>query len=122
MSAPAGPDRETRSSERPGFATVLALYSLARLGLVAVVAGLLLLAGAPLVIAVLVALVVALPLSMWLFRGLRSGLDEALAAARARRGAERAALRARLRGDGADDPDGIGSDDRSQQEADGRQG
>jgi hypothetical protein len=117
MSAPAGPDRAARPAEGPGLAAVVALYSLARLGVVAVVTGLLVLAGTPLVIAVLVALVVALPMSMLLFRGLRSRLDEALASARARRGAERAALRARLRGDAPE-----GSDDRTEREADGRQG
>ena len=44
------------------------------------VAGLLVLAGVPLLIALLVGLIVALPLSMVLFRGLRGRLDEALAA------------------------------------------
>lgn len=86
MSAPSVP---------PRLAGTLTLYSLARAGLVAVVAGLLLLAGVPLVIAVLVALVVALPLSMLLFRGLRARLDAALAA----RAEQRAQLRARLRGE-----------------------
>jgi membrane protein implicated in regulation of membrane protease activity len=99
---PASPSAGLR---QPGLAVTLGLYTLARLGLVAVVAALLLLAGVPLIIAVLVALIVALPLSMVLFRGLRGRLDEALAAARERRARERAALRARLRGD-----DGDGSD------------
>ena len=83
----------------PGVAAVLVLYGLARVGLLVLIAGLLLLAGTPLVIAVLVALIVALPLSMLLFRGLRGRLDDALAVAHARRGAQRAALRAGLRGD-----------------------
>jgi hypothetical protein len=74
-------------------------YTLVRIGLLVLVAGLLVLAGTPLVIAALVALVVALPLSMLLFRGLRTRLEEALVVARARRGAQRAALRAGLRGD-----------------------
>jgi hypothetical protein len=121
MSAPAGPDHGTRPSDGPGIATVLALYALARLGLVAVIAGLLVLAGAPLVVAVLVALVAALGLSMLFFRGLRGRLDDALATARSRRGAERAALRARLRGEDPE-PGGDASADRPQPEADGRQG
>lgn len=83
----------------PGLAATVALYALARLGLVALVAALLLLAGVPFVIAVLVALIVALPLSMVLFRGLRGRLDGALAQSRERRSREREALRARLRGD-----------------------
>ena len=95
MSAPADP--RSRSASEPGLAATLALYALARLGLLALIAALLIMAGTPLVIALLVALIVALPLSMLVFRGLRSRLDVALGAARARREDERAALRARLR-------------------------
>jgi len=93
MSAPADPRAER------GIAATLALYTLARIALLAVIAGLLLLAGTPLIIALLVALIVALPLSMLLFRQLRARLDAALAASRARRAQEREALRAGLRGD-----------------------
>ena len=93
MSAPADPRTE------PGLATTAALYVLARLALLGLITGLLLLAGTPVVIALLVALIVALPLSMLVFRGLRGRLDTALAAARARRGQEREVLRAGLRGD-----------------------
>jgi hypothetical protein len=94
MSAPAD------SRAEPGLAATLALYTLARLALLAAIAGLLLLAGTPLVIALLVALIVALPLSMLVFRGLRARLDTALAVSRARRAQQREALRAGLRGDG----------------------
>jgi Protein of unknown function (DUF4229) len=87
------------STPAPGLAATIWLYTLARFGLVAAVAGVLLLAGVPLLIAVLVGLIVALPLSMVLFRGLRGRLDAALAEVRERRSAERAALRGRLRGD-----------------------
>ena len=83
----------------PGLAAAIWLYALARLGLVAVVAGLLVLAGVPFLISLLVGLIVALPLSMVLFRGLRGQLDGALARARERRSTERDALRRRLRGD-----------------------
>jgi hypothetical protein len=92
MSAPS-------SGPRIGLAATVWWYALARIGLVALVAGLLVLAGVPGLVAVLVGLMVALPLSMVLFRGLRSRLDESLAQARERRAAERAALRAGLRGD-----------------------
>ena len=74
-------------------------YTLARLCLVAVVAGLLVLAGVPLVLAVLIGLVAALPLSMLLLRGLRKRMDAGLAVVRERRSAQREVLRARLRGD-----------------------
>jgi len=102
MSAPAD------SRAEPGLAATLALYTLARLALLALIAGLLLLAGTPLVIALLVALIVALPLSMLVFRGLRARLDTALAVSRARRGEQRAALHAGLRGDDAPSDSGDG--------------
>ncbi|WP_219413192.1 DUF4229 domain-containing protein [Pseudonocardia nigra] len=105
------------AGQDPGLGVTVALYTLARLGLVAVVTALLLVAGAPLVISVLVGLIVALPLSMVLFRGLRGRLDTALAAAQHRRATERDALRARLRGEGPS-----ASDEPPQQEPDGRQG
>ncbi len=87
----------------PGLAPAVLLYVAARFGLVAVVAGLLVVAGVPLLVAILVGLIVALPLSMVLFRGLRGRLDAALAGVVERRSAERAALRERLRG--SDGPD-----------------
>jgi hypothetical protein len=86
------------SPTAPGLGATVALYALARLGLVAAVAAGLVLAGVPLALAVLVGLIVALPLSMVLFRGLRARLDAALAQVQQRRSAEREALRARLRG------------------------
>ena len=89
----------TPTERQPGLAATVALYTAARVALVAFVTALLLLAGVPLVLALLLALIVALPLSMVLFRGLRARLDGALAATRERRAREREALRARLRGD-----------------------
>lgn len=115
------------AEQRPtGLPAVVARYTLARLGLLAVIAAPLLLAGVPLVISVLVGLIVALPLSMVLFRGLRIQLDAALAEVSARRSAERAALRARLRGD-ADQPaercsgDRLGDADQSAERCSGDQ-
>lgn len=94
----------TPTERQPGLAATVALYTAARLALVAFVTALLLLAGVPFVIALLVALIVALPLSMVLFRGLRARLDSALATTRERRARERDALRARLRGDAPAEP------------------
>lgn len=91
---------------RSGLAVTATLYALARLGLLALVTGLLLAAGVPLVLAVLIGLIVALPLSMVLFTSLRSQLDAALAEAGRRRSSERAALRARLRGEEPPGPSG----------------
>jgi len=92
----------------------LVAYTLARLCLVAVVAGLLVLAGVPLVLAILIGVVAALPLSMLLLRGLRKRMDAGVAAVQERRMAQREVLRARLRGD--DVP--ARSDDGAEREAD----
>ena len=83
----------------PSFVGPLLAYTLARLCLVAAVAGLLVLAGVPLLLAVLIGVIAALPLSMLLLRGLRGQVDAGLTAARERRAAQREVLRARLRGD-----------------------
>lgn len=104
MTPPTQPSSTAARRQRdrePGLASTLALYTLARVAVVAVIAGLLTLAGVPVLIALLVALIVALPLSMVLFRGLRARLDRAIAVRTARRGAERDALRAQLRGEQA---------------------
>jgi hypothetical protein len=77
----------------------VALYSGARLALVAVLALLLVLAGVPLLVAVLLALVVALPLSMVLLRSLRVRVNAGIAAAGQRRRSERDRLRTELRGE-----------------------
>lgn len=79
----------------------LALYTAARLGLVAVVGALLVLAWVPLLVSVLLALVVALPLSLLLLRSLRTRVTAGLRVAGERRRAERDRLRAQLRGDSA---------------------
>lgn len=77
----------------------VALYSAARLTLVALTALLLLLAGVPLLVSVLIAVVVALPLSMVLLRSLRSRVNAGLAVVAQRRKAERDRLRRQLHGE-----------------------
>src|SRR5690349_1616378 len=77
----------------------LVAYTLARLAIVVAVAGLLVLAGVPLLLALLIGVVAALPLSMLLLRGLRKRVDAGVAAVQERRTAQREVLRARLRGD-----------------------
>jgi Protein of unknown function (DUF4229) len=77
----------------------IAIYSAARLVLVVVLAGLLVLARVPLLVAVLLALVVALPLSMVLLCSLRLRVNAGMAAAGQRRRAERDRLRNQLRGE-----------------------
>jgi hypothetical protein len=90
----------------------LVAYTLARLCLVAAVAGLLVLAGVPLILAILIGVVAALPLSMLLLRGLRKRMDEGVAAVQERRAAQREVLRARLRGDDGvqDQPSDVGAE------------
>ena len=83
----------------PGLARDVALYSAARLALVAVMALLLLLAGVPLLVSLLLAVVVALPLSMVLLSSLRARVNAGLAVVGARHRAERDQLRRQLRGE-----------------------
>jgi Protein of unknown function (DUF4229) len=81
----------------------LTLYTLARIGLVAVVAVLLTLFNVPLLVAVAVGVVAGLPLGILLFRPLNRRVTEGLAARGAEREEHRARLRAQLRGE--DPPD-----------------
>jgi membrane protein implicated in regulation of membrane protease activity len=67
--------------------------------LVAVITGVLVLVGLPLLLALIVALIVALPLSLIVFRSLRTRLNREIEAATAIRRAQRDRLRAELRGD-----------------------
>ncbi|TCK00205.1 DUF4229 domain-containing protein [Nocardia alba] len=83
----------------------LALYTLARLGLVVAIAALIVgvakLIGVdvPVIVAALFALIVAMPLSLTLFKKLRVKVNEDIAVVDARRRQDKAQLRARLRGD-----------------------
>lgn len=83
----------------PALARDVALYSAARLALVVVTVLLLLLAGVPLLVSLLLAVVVALPLSMVLLGPLRARVTAGLAVVGARRRAERDRLRRQLRGE-----------------------
>ncbi|MFD4457136.1 DUF4229 domain-containing protein [Nocardia sp. NPDC058480] len=83
----------------------LALYTLARLGLVVAIAALIVgiakLVGVdvPVIVAALFALLVAMPLSLTLFKKLRVKVNEDIAVVDSRRRQDKAQLRARLRGD-----------------------
>jgi hypothetical protein len=90
---------EQHPVRRPTLTRDLVLYTLARFGLLAVIALLLVLAGVPAVVALLLALVVSLPLSVIVLPGLRTRVNAGLAETTQRRRAERARLRAQLRGD-----------------------
>lgn len=88
--------------EPPAGSTLIrdvALYTLARLAMIGLLTGLVVLAGVPLLIALLLSLVVALPLSLVLLPGLRARMNAGFRAAGARRRAERERLRAQLRGE-----------------------
>jgi hypothetical protein len=75
------------------------LYVLARLGLVVVVMGALMLVKVPLLPALAVGVVVALPASLFIFKGLRQRVAVGLGEHQAARKAERDKLRSELRGD-----------------------
>ena len=83
----------------------VALYTLARIGLVVVIAaaivGVAKLIGVevPIIVAALFALIVAMPLSLTLFKKLRVRVNEDIAVVDERRRQDKAQLRARLRGD-----------------------
>ncbi len=87
------------SSSRSTLVRDLVLYSAARLVLVLVIAELLVLAGVPVVVSVLLAIVVALPLSMLLLGSLRNRVTAGLAVVAQRRRSERERLRRQLRGE-----------------------
>lgn len=80
----------------------LTLYSLARFGLVAVVAVVLALVGVPILIGIIVGLVLGLPLSMLALRPLHNRVSAGLAARSAIRRAQRDRLRAELRGEASE--------------------
>lgn len=109
---------EDQTTPRPGaspgrrLAGNLALYTLARLALVALLA-VVIMVGArvvgvevPLLVAVLFAIVIAMPLSLTLFKGLRVRVNSDIAAVDERRRRDKAQLRARLRGDTSGEPAG----------------
>ena len=77
----------------------VSLYTGARLAMVAAIALILVLAGVPLPVYILLALVVALPLSIVLLGSLRARVNAGLALVGERRRTERDRLRRQLRGD-----------------------
>lgn len=83
----------------------LALYTLARLALVAAITALIWLAAdlisveIPIVVAALFALIIAMPLSLTLFKKLRAKVNEDIAVVDEKRRRDKAQLRARLRGE-----------------------
>jgi hypothetical protein len=94
-----------QSSVSRAIASVL-LYVIARLALVAALAGAIYGIGRalgvhefPIVVALLFALVIAMPLGMWVFAPLRRRATAGLEHATARRRRDREQLRARLRGE-----------------------
>lgn len=94
-------EREVHAST---LARDIALYTLARFGLVAVVTVLLLLTGVPLLVALAVSVVVVMPLSMVVFSKLRVRVATGIAERGQARKARRDHLRAQLRGEQDDEP------------------
>jgi hypothetical protein len=83
---------------RRGLAGPLLLYTVLRLGLIAVLTAVLAL-FMPLIVALLFAIIVQLPLAYVIFSGPRQRVNAAMAAASAHRRAERERLRAALAGE-----------------------
>jgi Protein of unknown function (DUF4229) len=77
----------------------LALYTLARIALVAAVVALLMVLGVPFLVSLAIAVVVGFPASLLLFRGLNRRVTEGLAERGAARYEARERLRAELRGE-----------------------
>ena len=90
----------TTADEAPAtnLARDLLLYTLARLGILVVSAGVLVLLHVPLLVAAAVAVVLVMPLSMLVFGSLRRRVATGLAQRSQRRQAQRERLRAQLRG------------------------
>ncbi len=82
-----------------GLARDVTLYSLARLGMLAVVAAVLVLLNVPLLVAAAVAVVVAMPLSLLVFGRLHRRVSEGMARRSEQRRARREELKAQLRGE-----------------------
>ncbi|MCP2299016.1 Protein of unknown function (DUF4229) [Nocardia amikacinitolerans] len=97
----------SQPTARPGrrLAVNLALYTLARLALVAAITALIWLAARlisveiPIIVAALFALIIAMPLSLTLFKKLRAKVNEDIAVVDEKRRRDKAQLRARLRGE-----------------------
>jgi Zn-dependent membrane protease YugP len=100
----AAADRTPASAGRR-LARNLALYTVARLLLVAVIAAVILGVGRllkvdiPLIVALLFGVLIALPVSMVAFKRLRTRVNESIAAVDEKRRTDKAQLRARLRGE-----------------------
>jgi hypothetical protein len=105
---PEGAPRQRNAGAGSRLARNLALYTLARLGLVVVLAAViigiarLVSVDIPLVVAALFALLIAMPLSLTLFKKLRTRVNEDIAIVDEKRRHDKAQLRARLRGEGDD--------------------
>ena len=99
-------EREVTGGSGQRMVIDVAVYTLARLLLAAVLTALIFflahligIAEFPLVVAVLFAIVLALPLGIWVFAPLRRRATASIAEFDERRRTDRADLRARLRGD-----------------------
>lgn len=106
---PNDPIRNTPNASNSGTGSLvrdIALYSLARLALVVVLAAVIVYVPQafgveiPLLVAALFAVLIALPLSLVLFARLRRRVNEGIAAVDERRRTTRADLENRLRGEG----------------------
>ncbi|SDP87235.1 Protein of unknown function [Actinopolyspora xinjiangensis] len=95
-----GATTERGEAPRGGaLALDIALYTVARFGMLAVLAGVLVLFRVPLLVALAVAVVVAMPLSLVVFSRLRRRVAAGMAERAAERSERKEQLRAQLRGE-----------------------
>ncbi len=97
--------RAQPDTPRPGrsLAADIALYTVARFGLLAALAAVLVVFGVPLLVALAVAVVVAMPLSLVVFGRLRRRVAAGMAERSERRRLRKEELRAQLRGERDED-------------------
>ncbi|WP_019852697.1 DUF4229 domain-containing protein [Actinopolyspora mortivallis] len=105
----------------PGLAWDIAAYTVARFGLLAVLAGVLVFFRVPLLVALAVAVVVAMPLSLVVFSGLRRRVAEGLAERARIRQQRKQRLRAQLRGTADPSPEDPEDGDLDPEELDQRE-
>lgn len=90
---------EQAESSQGGLARDLTMYTMARLGMLAVTIAILILCGVPLLVAAIVSIVVVMPLSMLVFADLRRRVATGMAERAEVRRQRRSELKAQLRGD-----------------------
>lgn len=103
--------QQVKSEDAPAESSLaldITLYTLARLGMLALAVAILMFFGVPFLVSAAVGVVVVMPLSMFVFGGLRRRVAVGMAERTRHRREQRERLRAELRGErGRDDEGGL---------------